>query len=662
MYTPRPYQADCIAALAKARKNGVKKGLVVMASGLGKTLTAAFDIRQFLETNPNARVLCLCHQEEILLQSKSKFQKVFGEEYSYGLYTGTYKTMHTVNFLFATFQTMRNHRAEFAVSAFDYIIVDEAHHTAAGTYQPTADYFEPQFLLGLTATKDRMDGQDILGTYEQVLYEMDIYDGWNQGWLARVDYRIMLDNLNQEEFEKYVGSSATGEKATLGQLNRTIFAPQRDEDIVKSVREQLSDLENPSIFVFCSSIDHAKNMAHCFGGEAAMMHSSQSPRINEAILREFRSGRRRIIISVDMLNEGIDIPETDAVVFLRATESVTVFFQQLGRGLRVSGNKRSVRVLDYAANLERISMILEIEKAAKKRSAETTSVCNPPASKLEPIIVNIPATKFRVERIDIEQLFEQIRLGRGWTDEELMEAYEIKCKELGRAPWGFEIDDDLRMASSVTYMQRFHGLKTLAEHFGYDAHGNHYISSKKIAASIIRKAKELGRTPTLDDMKGDPRMPGSTVIYARFGTWNEALCHCGLEANVRKLSRSDVVERLRQASKNNLMLTSREIDDDKTLPCVETVRKMFGGLERAAEAAGLTYLTKAQKVKKGQYARSRKMTDEEIKQGLRKLNQQLGHRPGKADIESCDWLPGYAACRRRFGSAEQMYKESIENN
>ncbi len=657
MYTPRPYQLDCLAALAKAREDGVKKGLVVMASGLGKTLTAAFDIRQFLKSQPNARILVLCHQEEILLQSKQKFRKVFGEEYSYGLYTGNYKTRHAVSFLFVTFQTMRNHREEFPNDAFAYILVDEAHHTSAETYQPTVDYFVPQFLLGLTATKERMDGQNILDTYERVLYEMDIYDGWSQDWLARVDYRIMLDDLRQEEFEKYVGPQASGEKVSLSQLNRTIFAPQRDEDIVKSIREQLSDLENPSVFVFCSSIDHAKNMAYHFGGEAAVIHSSQSSALNEVILSEFRAGNLSVVISVNILNEGIDVPETDAVVFLRSTESSTVFFQQLGRGLRTGATKRAVRVLDYAANLERISTILEMEETAKKRllPVPTSSVSPKP----DPLIVNIPATKFRVERIELERLFEQIRSGRGWTDEELIAAYGSKCEELGRAPWGFEIDADPKMASSVTYTQRFHGLKTLADHFGYDDHGNHYISSKKIAASILRKAEELGRVPTLDDMKNDPTMPGITVIYARFNTWNEALLYCNLEVNVRKLSKDEVVQRLRQLSKGGIMPSGREIDDDKMLPCSETIRNMFGSFKHAAEAAGLTYVPRTQKIQKGQIAKARKMTNEEIKEGIKRLNRQLERRPSKVDIESCDWLPSYAACRRRFGSAEQMYKDCL---
>lgn len=419
IYQPRPYQTNCIAALAEARENGTKKGLVVMASGLGKTLTAIFDLQQFLQDCPNARILCLCHQESILLQSKAKFQKFFGEEYSYGMFTGTYKTSRIVTFLFATFQTMRDHRDEFASGTFDYVVVDEAHHTAAETYQPTADYFEPLFLLGLTATKDRMDGQDILETYEQVLYEMDIYDGWNEGWLARVDYRIMLDDLNEEEFEKYVGSHAISEKVSLSQLNKTIFAPQHDEGIVASIREQTADLDNPSIFVFCSGIEHANAMAGYFGGEAAVIHSGQSTAMNEAILDNFRSGDIRIIISVNMLNEGIDVPEANVVVFLRSTESSTIFFQQLGRGLRISGDSRIVRVLDYVANLERIAMILDMEETARKRIASSPRSSSS-ASKPNPIVVNIPATKFKVQRVDIDHLFINMRRRRQWTKEEVI--------------------------------------------------------------------------------------------------------------------------------------------------------------------------------------------------------------------------------------------------
>lgn len=579
MYTPRPYQLDCLAALAKAREDGVKKGLVIMASGLGKTLTAAFDVRQFLETQPNARVLCLCHQEEILLQSKRKFQKVFGEEYSYGLYTGNYKTRHAVSFLFATFQTMRDHREEFPSDAFAYVLVDEAHHTSAETYQPTVDYFAPQFLLGLTATKDRMDGQDILDTYEQVLYEMDIYDGWNQDWLARVDYRIMLDDLNQEEFEKYVGPSASGEKVSLSQLNRTIFAPQRDEDIVKSIREQLSDLENPSIFVFCSSIDHAKNMSHHFGGEAAVIHSGQSSALNEAVLSEFRAGKLRVVISVNMLNEGIDVPETDAIVFLRSTESSTIFFQQLGRGLRTGATKRAVRVLDYVANLERISTILEMEETAKKRLPPIpTSSASP---KPDPLIVNIPATKFRVERVELEQIIER-RLHM-FTAAEVIHSLQEYAKEHNTTKL---CHIDVRpLYSLVTLNRLFGGYQQAVEAAGLEYYRIPNRWTKETIVQAFRDNIKDGKMPCSSKIKDDPCLPSLSTIWKHFSNWQELAEATGLTVD-SEVSKEDMLGAYLEASiAVGKWLNGGEIDACSELSNRHVYRNRFGSLGCLPELA-----------------------------------------------------------------------------
>lgn len=424
-----------------------------MASGLGKTLTTIFDLQQFLQQHPNSHTLFLCDKESIIVQSKSKFRDVFGEEYSYGMFTGNEKTTKSVDFLFATFQTMRNYRDEFSLDAFDYIVVDEAHHTAAETYQPTVGYFTPQFLLGLTATKNRMDGQDILDTYGAILYQMDIYDGWATGWLARVDYRMMLDNLNEEEFKKYIDPQTSEQKVSLAQLKRTIFAPQRDADIVESIRGQSSDLNDPSTFIFCASINHANAMAHQFGGEAAVIHSEQSTNLNEAILSKFRSGEIRIVISVNMLNEGIDVPEADMVIFLRSTESSTIFFQQLGRGLRISTTKRAVRVLDYVVNLERISTILKMEETAKKR-LQTNSAYSPSKDDLDPLVVNVPATKFKVERVDVERILQFIKRSYH-SDEELIMFLRKAAKSLGGRIRSDELSSIAGIPHVATYINRF---------------------------------------------------------------------------------------------------------------------------------------------------------------------------------------------------------------
>ncbi len=561
-----------------------------MASGLGKTLTANFDVQQFLQDSPNARVLYLCHQESILLQSKQKFQKTFGEEYSYGMFTGNYKTSHAVTFLFATLQSMRDHREEYGVDAFDYVIVDEAHHTAAETYQPTADYFKPQFLLGLTATKDRMDGQDILDTYGKIIYRMDIYDGWEQGWLARVDYRIMLDDLKQEEFEKYVGPHATDEKVSLAQLNKTIFAPQRDEDIVKSIREQTSDLEEPRIFIFCPSVEHANAMAHQFVGEAAVIHSGQSIGLNEAILSNFRSGDIRIIISVNMLNEGIDVPEADVVVFLRATESSTIFFQQLGRGLRISGGKRTVRVLDYVANLERISTILEMEETAKKRITASPTY-SPSANKPSPLVINIPATKFKVERVDIECLLSNIKKRRRWTKEEVV-AGLIAMYESGQKITSKTIDQNPNLPWSDTIINMFGGsLNNAFREAGIPPNQRDKVNiDRDTMISEGRNMVANGEKITYRTVRKNLRLPHPATVAREFGPITEYASICGQVMVTKDLSRNGMLRAYwAESKKAEHWLSLNEVDKNKILTYAEKYRQKFGGAQELISLAKNTY-------------------------------------------------------------------------
>lgn len=700
-YQPRSYQTECCAALAQARANGIKKGLVEMASGLGKTLTAGFDVQQFLQDSPNARVLYLCHQESILLQSKQKFQKVFGEEYSYGMFTGNYKTAHAVTFLFATFQSMRDHREEYGVDAFDYMIVDEAHHTAAETYQPTVDYFELQFLLGLTATKDRMDGRDILDTYDNIIYQMSIYDGWEQGWLARVDYRIMLDDLKQEEFEKYVGPHATDEKVSLAQLNKTIFAPQRDEDIVKSIREQTSDLEEPRIFIFCPSVEHANAMAHQFVGEAAVIHSGQSIGLNEAILSNFRSGDIHIIISVNMLNEGIDVPEADVVVFLRATESSTIFFQQLGRGLRISGEKRTVRVLDYVANLERISTILEMEETAKKRITASPTY-SPSANKPSPLVIDIPATKFKVERVNIEQLLKRIikfkaqysevelvsllqdifkkqngsiksadlrlyddmpsldvyikrfgtwntalqkaglpiNLRRGsWDKQSIIRELQRKSVELGRTPSANDIKDDLTMPSPSQCTQVFGTWSAAIQAANLPAIRVYSYSREDLIAALQQKADEIGRAPSQRAMLKDSRMPSPGAYLRFFDSWDDALAEIGYRSrHIRGYSKDQAIKLLQQKAKQlGRNPTAAETSGEPGFPHYDTFRRLFGSWEEALAAAGLDLV-------------GIDLGDDKLLDLLRQKAQQLGRTPKRREVDYDKTMPSSRLYAKHFGS------------
>lgn len=225
-FKPKEYQSECVAKIQEARNGGKSKALVVMAPGLGKTLTCAFDLQGYFTTHPDGHVLVLCHSEAILSQTKNVFKSVFGDEYSYGMYNGKEKASRRSDFLFANLQSVNLHLEEFNPDGYDYVVVDEAHHAPAETYKKAIEHFNPEFLLGMTATPDRMDGADLEGIFGETVYERDIVDAVQNGWLSGVDYRLELDEIhNLDDFlEKNI--------ITLSQLNRELFIPKRDEEII----------------------------------------------------------------------------------------------------------------------------------------------------------------------------------------------------------------------------------------------------------------------------------------------------------------------------------------------------------------------------------------------------------------------------------------------
>ena len=329
---PRSHQVECLDAISKAVESGLRRALVVMASGLGKTLTSAFAIERFFAGREFGRVLVLCHSEAILSQSKDKYKSYFGEEYSYGMFTGHEKAARRTDFLFATFQTMKEHRKEFAKDLFNYVVVDEAHHSHACTYFPTIKYFEPEFLLGLTATPDRLDGQDIKEIYGAPVYELDFVAAMSRGLLAECDYQLVLDDMSQEKLDECLES---GERLSIAQLNRTVFVPKRDEEIVRLIRQYSAEQQDPKTIIFCKTIEHARRITKMMGEDVVLVHNGQSNLTNDMALEAFRQGKIRTIVSVQMLNEGIDVPDANVIVFLRNTCSETIFYQHLGRGTRL---------------------------------------------------------------------------------------------------------------------------------------------------------------------------------------------------------------------------------------------------------------------------------------------------------------------------------------
>jgi len=338
--TPRQHQYNALQALENTRARDLKKGLVVFATGLGKTYLSAFDVAQM----GAGRVLFVAHREEILLQAEEAFLSVLPHR-RVGRYHGSQKD-NSVDMLFASVQTIgrKFHLEKFKPDDFDYIVVDEFHHAAAASYQRLLDYFNPQFLLGLTATPDRTDGSDILKLCgNNLVYRLDLFDGITGDQLCPFHYYGIFDReVNYEHIPWRSG------KFDPQKLSTQLATQGRAKHVLKEWREK----SQQRTLAFCASRKHADYMAEQFkksGIKAESVHTESTLTRSEA-LEALGSGELEVLFSVDLFNEGVDLPQIDTVMMLRPTESKILFLQQLGRGLRLSDNKEHLVVLDFVGN------------------------------------------------------------------------------------------------------------------------------------------------------------------------------------------------------------------------------------------------------------------------------------------------------------------------
>ena len=338
--TPTPVQAQALDALTTTRRDGFRRGLVVLATGLGKTWLAAFDAEQA----GARRVLFVAHREEILTQAAETFLRIRPQA-RVGFYTGTVHDSR-VDVLCASVQTLSRakHLERFAPQHFDYVVIDEFHHAAAATYRRLLGHFAPQFQLGLTATPDRSDQSDILSLCDdKLVFTCNLFAGIEAGLLAPFHYYgIFDDSVDYREIPWRNGRFDPEELANkLATLARARHA-------LKQWREHAQQ----RTLAFCVSIRHAEYMAEQFvraGIAAAAVYAGSTLGRGDALER-LDDRRLQVIFSVDLFNEGLDLPGIDTVMMLRPTESKTLFLQQLGRGLRKADGKEKLVVLDFIGN------------------------------------------------------------------------------------------------------------------------------------------------------------------------------------------------------------------------------------------------------------------------------------------------------------------------
>lgn len=345
---PNDMQKEALLKLRNLRLSGAHRSLIISATGTGKTYLSAFDVQQF----DAKRLLFIVHREQILKQAKESFQNVIGNHVRMGLLSGNHREVGA-DYLFSTVQTMSKDDilTSFAPDYFDYIIIDESHRSGSKSYQKIVDYFKPQFLLGMTATPERTDGYNIYELFDHnIAYEIRLQQALEMNLLTPFHYFGVADiQIN--------GQAIHDKKKNDVGLFKKLTSEERVHHIIKTIEYYGYSGERAKGLVFCSDRKEAKELSNKFNEHGyrtvALFGDSKSAereKMIERLAQDKYEGGLDYIFTIDIFNEGIDIPQVNQIVMLRPTESAIIFVQQLGRGLRKCQGKEFVNIIDFISN------------------------------------------------------------------------------------------------------------------------------------------------------------------------------------------------------------------------------------------------------------------------------------------------------------------------
>lgn len=420
---PNEIQLEALHALNFHRNQGYDKGVVILPTGTGKTILSALD-----SSKSAGKTLFVVHRLEILKQAMDAYKLALGGV-SMGILTGDEKdNIFECDYLFASKDSLNKAETlqQFAVDHFDYIVVDEVHHGETPSYRAIFEWFKPKFMLGMTATPDRTDRKDILELFDyHKVYEITLPEVIDRGLLVPFSYHGLTDNVD------YTKIRYENNKYRLDDLERTLIVPGRNKAILE---EYLSKGGGNKAIGFCVSIKHADRMAQFFNehGVSAVAIHSATPDQGEK-MKAFRNNDYNVAFTVDLFNEGVDFPNVRTLLFLRPTESKTVFVQQLGRGLRLCSGKDEVVILDFIGNYKKANLVRQyLSKGSKPGSG------NGHGEKAEYIYPD----KCKVEFTDeVEQILNrQDAESQVATKEDLVQAYHEVKERVERKPSRSDID------------------------------------------------------------------------------------------------------------------------------------------------------------------------------------------------------------------------------
>jgi superfamily II DNA or RNA helicase len=373
----RPYQEDAVRLVMEAMaKPSSRSGLVVLATGLGKTAVVGEVVRRNTELKPGFRTLVLVHRNEIVYQLERALWPFLRPEQVTVVWNGIERppadVLRSADIVCACVDSLASMvKSGGQIPDFDAVVVDECHHLGTATYDMVLGHMGAgksggPFLLGATATPWRPDGSYLLKYFPHPLISIDLVTGLQQGYLANVDYRMFTDNVDWERLRQL-----KGERFSPKAINRTLFIEEWDDAVVERIQEAWREIDQPRGIVFCGTIGHARKMSDRVNAlgftRAAAIHSGGSgvpplePYERSRLLWEFAENKIGLLCAVDILNEGVDLPDVNLVIFQRVTHSRRIFVQQLGRGLRLAPGKKKVIVLDFVSDVRRFAAGLELQ-------------------------------------------------------------------------------------------------------------------------------------------------------------------------------------------------------------------------------------------------------------------------------------------------------------
>ena len=432
---PNKMQESFIKKLDEIYHSGQNRALLISATGTGKTYAAAFSVKHLMEQKkpehhkrPIKKVLFVVHREQIAIQAKNSFARVIGSEHgqTYGLLSGNHKDKECT-FLFSTIQTLSLDRIlkDFAPDAFDFIIIDEAHRSGANSYDKIMAHFQPEFWLGMTATPERTDDKDVFKIFNhQIAYEIRLKDALDYNLLCPFHYHgisdLKINNEEQKDFSNFA----------------YLTSDERVKHVLQKAEEFKFSGERVKGLIFCSSVDEAKVLSEKLNQHnlrTTYLTGDSKPEARLAAVDRLAGadGPQALdyILTVDIFNEGVDIPEINQVIFLRPTQSPIIFTQQLGRGLRKAAGKEYVVILDFIANYEKnylIPVALSGDNSYDKDSMRKLVMLG---TKVIP-----GASTVEFEKVVRDRVLESIDNARTNTVELLRTSYQAIKNKLGRIP------------------------------------------------------------------------------------------------------------------------------------------------------------------------------------------------------------------------------------